>query len=642
MNTKYSAVDIEVLEGLDPVRKRPGMYIGGTEGAEGLHHLVKEILDNSIDEAMNGHAKSITVVLHKDHKSVSVEDDGRGIPVDTHPKFKKSALELILTTLHAGGKFSDRNYVSAGGLHGVGASVVNALSSELKATVWREGQAYEQSFSQGKPTGALKKKGQSTKRGTLIFFRPDEEIFRNPVFSSALIEEIVLEKAFLNKGLAIEYRDELTNSSKKFLYKDGIHGYFKEIVVAQKIKPVAEELFYFTKTDENGVKVELSFCWTDSISTRVLSYVNGIRTGSGGTHEDGMKSGLGKAIRNYLGVHDITPKGLKVGVEDIREGLMAYLSVVIPGSVAQLQFQGQTKDKLNNPEAAVPVEALVKGFENNLNERPSVANAIMERIFLAAKARAAARSASESVSRKVGIAQRLNLPGKLADCSSKKPRDCELFIVEGDSAGGSAKQGRDRNIQAVMPLRGKILNSISSTEAKVKENTELTDLVSVLGCGMGKNINLDKLRYGKVVILTDADADGMHIATLLMAFFYCFLKPLVESGNLYIGMSPLYRIRKTGAKGEDIWVYSDEEKEKALKQINTKSEIHITRFKGLGEMNPKTLWETTLNPKTRKLLRVTIDDDNKSRSMFDDLLGKDSAPRYKLIQQNAHRLEIDL
>jgi DNA gyrase/topoisomerase IV subunit B len=638
--TTYSASDIEVLEGLDPVRKRPGMYIGGTDGPQGLHHLVKEILDNSVDEAMNGHADTITIWLHKDGESVTIEDNGRGIPVDIHPKFKKPALEIILTTLHAGGKFSDHNYVTAGGLHGVGASVVNALSSKLEATVFRDGFEWKQSFTRGKTDAVIKKGGATRKKGTRIFFKPDTEIFRSIEFSKDRLEKIVEEKAFLYKGLKLIFKNEQDDYEKTFLYPEGVKSFLKSMLELQNTPPIGGECFDLDRA--NGIKIEVAFCWTESTQERTFSYVNGIHTKGGGTHEDGFKSGLSKAIRNYISVHNLMPKGMKLTGEDIREGLLAVISVSVPGAVSQLQFQGQTKDRLNNPEIESPVDALVKTFENVLNSKPSVANALVERITLAAKARAAARSASQNVSRKVGISHRLNLPGKLADCSSTKPDNSEVFIVEGDSAGGSAKQGRDRAIQAVLPLRGKILNSVATTQAKLNDNKELLDLVSALGCGMGKDIRLDKLRYSKVIILTDADADGMHISALLMAFFFKFLRPLVDKGHLYIGISPLYRIKfGSGSKEDVLWVYSDEEKEKALKERG-RSKFHITRFKGLGEMNPDTLWETTLNPRTRKLLQVQIEEAAEAEAMLESLMGKDSSDRYRLIQENAHRLEIDV
>lgn len=639
--SQYSAADIEVLEGLEPVRRRPGMYIGGTEGPAGLHHLAKEILDNSIDEAMNGHADSITLILHEDGQSITVEDNGRGIPVDIHPKFKKSALELILTTLHSGGKFSDHNYVSAGGLHGVGASVVNALSESLVATVSRDGYVWEQSFSRGKPTSKLTRGEKTKAHGTRIFFIPDPEIFRSVKFSPERLERLLEEKAFLNKGLKLTFVDEGEDTKKTYCFEDGLKSYLMALLTKQSLKPVAEESFYLERA--NGIKIEVAFCWTESTQEKMLSYVNGIHTAQGGSHEDGFKAGLSKSLRNYISVHDLAPKGLKLGGEDFREGLFAVLSVNVPGAVAQLQFQGQTKDRLNNPEVESPVDALLRSFENTLNSKPNVAAQIVERVVLAAKARAAARSAAEGISRKVGVSHRLNLPGKLADCSSNRQDKCELFIVEGDSAGGSAKQGRDRETQAVLPLRGKILNAISAGEDKLKDNKELLDLVSALGCGIGDSVKLNKLRYGKVIILTDADADGMHISSLLMAFFFKFMRPLIDSGHLYIGLSPLYRIRVgSGAKEEDHWVYSDAEKDKLLKSLGSKTKIHITRFKGLGEMNPSTLWETTLNPRTRNILRIRVDDAEEAARMFESLLGKDSADRYRLIQENAHRLELDL
>lgn len=637
----YKAENIEVLEGLEPVRKRPGMYIGGTEGPSGLHHLIKEILDNSIDEAMNGHADLVTVILHKDGETITVKDNGRGIPIDIHPKFKKPALELIMTTLHAGGKFSDQNYASAGGLHGVGASVVNALSKLLTVTVERDGYSWTQSYKQGKTASKLEKGGKTNKTGTSVTFTPDPEIFRKTHFNSALIEKIIKEKAFLNKGLKLQYNDEVNNHKKDFCYEDGVQSFVRQLLEEEKLEPVSGELFYLERAQ--GIKVEAAFCWTESTNEKCYSYVNGIHTQEGGSHEDGFKNGLGKSIRNYIQVHNLLPKGLKLTGEDLREGLFVVLSVNVPGAVSQLQFQGQTKDKLNNPEVTAPVEALIKGFENTLNTNPKVASAICERIFLSAKARAAARSASQSVSRKIGISHRLNLPGKLADCSSNQSSKSEIFIVEGDSAGGSAKQARDRKFQAILPLRGKIVNTIATSTSKLSENKELLDLVSAIGCGYGDSLRLEKLRYDKVVILTDADADGMHIATLLMAFFYKFMRPLISKGHLYIGLSPLYRLKiGQGAKQETIWAYSDEEKEQLLKNKGNKSNIHITRFKGLGEMNPQALWETTLNPKTRNLLRITVEDEEAVRGMFESLLGKDSGERYRLIQENAERLVLDV
>ena len=507
--------------------------------------------------------------------------------------------------------------------------------------MYRDGFEWKQSFSRGKTEGPIKKLGASRKKGTRIFFKADPEIFKTVEFSEKRIEKIIEEKSFLYKGLKIVFKNQKDDTEKTFFYPDGIKSYLKAMLEGDNTPPVGGECFDLDRA--NGIKIEVAFCWTEATQERVFSYVNGIHTKGGGTHEEGFKSGLSKALRNYISVHNLLPKGVKITGDDIREGLVAVLSVSVPGAVSQLQFQGQTKDRLNNPEIEAPVDALVKSFENVLNSKPSVANALVERITLAAKARAAARSASASVSRKVGVSHRLNLPGKLADCSSTKPDHSELFIVEGDSAGGSAKQGRDRAIQAVLPLRGKILNSVATTHQKISENKELIDLVSALGCGLGKDIRLDKLRYSKVIILTDADADGMHISALLMAFFFRFLRPLVQAGHLYIGISPLYRLKfGSGSKEEDVWVYSDEEKEKVLKERGNRSKLHITRFKGLGEMNPDTLWETTLNPRTRKLLQITIDEVSEVESMLESLMGKDSSDRYRLIQENAHRLEVDV
>ncbi len=589
---------------------------------------------------MNGHATRIILTLHDDAQSITVEDDGRGIPVDTHPKFKKSALELILSTLHAGGKFSDQNYRSAGGLHGVGASVVNALSEELLATVKRDGFEWRQEFSRGKSQGSIKK-GKATKQtGTKIFFRPDREIFSNTFFNSERLELLVKEKAFLNKGLKLILINERENKTTEFQFDDGLQSYLQELLKRDGTEALGGACCYLEKSD--GIKVEAAFCWVDGGTSRFYSYVNGIYTSLGGAHEDGFRSGLGKALRNYISVHNLLPKGFKIIAEDLREGLIGLLSVNVPGSIAQLQFQGQTKEKLNNTEVSQPVESLLRTFEDYLNSRPTIANAIVERILDAARARMAAKSAVEAVSRKSSLTKRLNLPGKLADCSSNKSDNSELFIVEGESAGGSAKQGRNREYQAIFPLKGKVLNAISAGTLKLAENQELSDLVSALGCGSGAQIDLKRLRYDKVIILADADSDGMHISSLLLAFFYKQMRPLIEAGHLYLGLPPLFKIKfGTGAKEEVHWAYNDRERDSVV-AAEKKRKIQVTRFKGLGEMNPKTLWDTTLNPRSRNLLKIQIVSDKDAEQMFSLLFGKDVAPRFKLIQENAHRLELDL
>ncbi len=499
----------------------------------------------------------------------------------------------------------------------------------------------QQLFARGEARGALKKGAKSDRHGTRVFFRPDPEIFKTVKFSPELLEETIQEKAFLNKGLRLTFVNEAENSTKIFQFQHGLQSYLKLLLEKYGMQAVAGETFYLER--ENGVQVEAAFCWTESTKEKLNSYVNGIPTHDGGSHEEGFRSGLAKALRNYMNVHDLIPKGVKIGSDDIREGLLAVLSVNVPGAVSQLQFQGQTKDRLNNPEISPPVESLLRSFENVLNSNPSMAALLVERMVLAAKARAAARSASQNISRKVGVSRRLNLPGKLSDCSTSQRDRSEIFIVEGDSAGGSAKQGRDRKTQAIFPLRGKVLNAVAAASSKLNENKELLDLVSALGCGLGDGLSLDKLRYSRVIILTDADSDGMHIATLLMAFFFRYMKPLVQAGHLYMGRPPLYRIKLgSGANEELLWVYSDEEKDRALKGEGKNRKVQVTRFKGLGEMNPATLWDTTLNPKTRNLLRIQVDDEFETNAALESLLGRNSADRYRLIQENAHRLEPDL
>jgi len=630
----YTAKDITVLEGLEPVRKRPGMYIGGV-GSSGLHHLVWEILDNSIDEAMNGYASNIGVTLHKDGASITIVDDGRGIPVDKHPKTKKSALEVIFTTLHAGGKFEQGNYKTAGGLHGVGASVVNALSKELIATVRRDGAEWEARFKQGQPVGGVKRNGAARGSGTTVFFRPDATIFPKVEFEADTIKQRLEVSSYLHKGVKIVFEDETKGEKQVFQHSEGLADYLKTILRERSATPVHETPFTLAKdSDESGLRLDLALQWTQSTDEHVRSYVNGIPTGSGGTHENGFRAGLGKAVRNFIETHNLSPKGVTLTAEDIREGLVAVLSIF----VSEPQFQGQTKDRLNNPEVLSAVDSQVRpALEHWLNTNISVAESIVARVILSARAREASRAAQQEVARKTATSGRLTLPGKLSDCTSPGRDDSELFIVEGDSAGGSAKQGRDRTRQAILPLRGKVLNTESASLAKVLENKELSDLVTALGCGLGKNFDSAKLRYGRVIILSDADSDGHHIATLLLTFMYRHMPGLIATGRVFLAQPPLYRIDI----GKDTyWALDDAHRDRLLKlHGNGRAHAEITRFKGLGEMMPKVLWETTMNPRTRRMLRVEIVDQIMTDRVINELMGKDPSARFRFIMERAETAE---
>ena len=623
----YTAKDIEVLEGLEPVRKRPAMYIGGTDKS-GYHHLLWEIVDNSVDEAINGHATQIEVALDADLRGATVIDNGRGFPIDIHPKFKRPALELILGTLHAGGKFENKNYSVSGGLHGVGSSVVNALSEDMTVIVRREGFEYTQPYARGLPQAKLKKLGATRKRGTELHFRPDPQIFGKTLkFDPEVVRERLESKSYLHRGLKVVFRDLSSNTTLTFEHPNGIVDYLSKMVVEKHMRPVHTVPFSLER--ESDPRMELAIMWTESTDEWLRSYANGIPTGQGGTHENGLRAAIVKAIRSTMVTKKIEPKGVTISAEDIREGVAAMLSVY----VAEPQFQGQTKDRLNNTEVAGQVEGAVKNaIEQWLLHNPSSADAIIARIILAARARAASRAATAQVTRKTAVSHRLNLPGKLSDCASTDPGDSELFLVEGDSAGGNAKQGRDRKTQAILPLRGKVLNAERAGSAAITGNKELQDIVSALGCGLGKDFDVSKLRYGKIVLLMDADSDGHHISTLLLTFFYRMLPGLIRHGHVYLALPPLYRI---DAGKETFWALDEAEKELVLKQLPKNVKPDISRFKGLGEMSSDELKMTTLDPSKRRLMRVIIDEEVGTDQIINDLMGKDASARFRFIMERA-------
>jgi DNA gyrase subunit B len=659
VSNEYGAGQIQVLEGLDPVRKRPGMYIGST-GPAGLHHLIWEVMDNSFDEAMAGHGKQITLRLLPDNL-VSVEDEGRGIPVDPHPQFKVSALELVLTKLHAGGKFGGGGYKVSGGLHGVGVSVVNALSTYLKAEVKRDGKLWMQEYSCGKPKAKVTSVGTAKGTGTTITFRPDESIFETTNFDFKTIIDHLRQQAYLTKGIKLvlaDERDPQASSVYAFYFEGGVASYVRHINHGKEEKH--KNIFYVHKLDAaTDVEVETAVQYTGEYHESVHCFANNITNQEGGMHLSGFRAALTRELNNYARNKGlIKEKDDNLSGDDVREGLTAVISV----KIKEPQFEGQTKAKLGNPEARTAVESVFgEAFRIFLEEHPADAEAIIGKCLLAAQARAAARAARDTVLRK-GALEGLTLPGKLADCSSKDPSMSEIFIVEGDSAGGSAKQGRNRETQAILPLRGKILNVERARLDKMLGNNEIKSLVIALGTNIGEGFDMANLRYNKVVIMTDADVDGAHIRTLLLTLFYRYFPDLIHSGHIYIAQPPLYRVNI----GKHFrWVYSDEEKESAIHQligeigIGKKVEqveevaqmeegesqteqtevsgvkVNIQRYKGLGEMNPDQLWETTMDPATRVMKKVTIEDAEKAEEVFDVLMGADVAPRKRFIQTHA-------
>ena len=633
MSQDYTASDITILEGLEPVRKRPGMYIGGV-GPAGLHHLVWEVLDNAVDEAINGHANGIYVQLDAGGKSISVEDNGRGIPIEPlniQDRLGRSTLEVIFTELHAGGKFEQGAYRTAGGLHGVGASVVNALSESLCVRVKRDGNLYEQRFERGRALGKIDVVGEARGTGTFVHFVPDADIFESVDFDADLIRQRLEVKTYLHQGLRIVFRDDSSGQrrSDEFRHEGGISEYLSDLLNARNRRAILSEVIEAEKDDDDG-RLNVALTWTESTDTLIHSFVNGIPTQDGGTHEAGLRDAVNKAVREYIDVHDLCPRGVNIGSDDIREGLTAVINLFI----REPQFQGQTKISLTIPKLVILfLGPCVQRWSNGYTNQTQ-AQTIVTRVIQAAKARQASRSAAAAVRRKTPVSHRLNLPGKLADCSSTDPTESELFLVEGDSAGGSAKQGRDRQTQAILPLRGKVLNAEQAPEKKVRANQELCDIVKALGCGMGQEIDLNRLRYGKVVLLMDADSDGHHIATLLLTFFYRYLRPLIDAGVVFIAQPPLYRV---DVGKQTYWAADDAQKNQLVEKFSSKGKVEIQRFKGLGEMMPATLYKTTLDPLHRRLLQVKIDDEERlmTETVITELMGKDPQARFHFVVNSA-------
>ncbi len=631
-NHEYGAEQIQVLEGLEAVRKRPGMYIGSTS-VRGLHHCVYEIVDNGVDEALAGYCTEINVVIEPGN-IIAVQDNGRGIPVEIHPKTHISTAETVYTVLHAGGKFGgDSGYKVSGGLHGVGASVVNALSTWTEVTIERDGGLYKMSFEKGKTVKPLEKIGESKKTGTLVRFLADDTIFESLNYEYEVLEKRLREIAFLTKGLKItleDQRDAENIKKAEFCYEGGLIS-FVEFLNKNKEK-IHPNPIYIEKAGE--VPVEIAIQYTTAYSENIYTFVNNINTVEGGTHLEGFKRSLTKVFNDYARSHNILKeKDTNLQGEDIREGITAVVSV----KVKEPQFEGQTKTKLGNSEVTGVVQSMVNdALATFLEENPNVAKAVLEKCISASRAREAARKARELVRKKNSI-ESSTLPGKLADCSSKNPEECEVYIVEGDSAGGSAKQGRDRKFQAILPLWGKMLNVEKARADKIYGNDKLNPVIIAVGAGIGPDFDITKIRYGKVIIMADADVDGAHIRTLLLTFFFRYMRPLIENGNVYLAQPPLYKLSKKGM--EDIYCYTDEDLDKAYKELEEKGisrdQLGLQRYKGLGEMNPEQLWETTMNPETRILVKVTMDDAIQADETFTLLMGDEVEPRREFIQQNA-------
>ena len=643
VSTVYSAQNIQVLEGLEAVRKRPAMYIGDVN-ERGLHHLVYEVVDNSIDEALAGYCKEIHVIINEDN-SITVKDDGRGIPVDFHEKEKKSALEVVLTVLHAGGKFDKGSYKVSGGLHGVGVSCVNALSAYLKVEVHRGGKVYMQEYSRGKPYTDVKIIGETDKTGTIITFKPDDTIFKVLEFRYDILATRLRELAFLNAGITLTITDKRvvkengSYRSERFYSENGLKEFVQYIDRTKE--PLITEPIHIV-TEKQGVPIEIAMTYNTSFNENVFTYVNNINTIEGGTHLTGFRRGLSRTLKKYAEDSKMLEKAkVEISGEDFREGLTAVLSV----KVAEPQFEGQTKTKLGNSEVIGAVDqAISEALGYYLEENPKEAKIIVEKVVLAATARHAARKAREMIQRKSPLSGG-GLPGKLADCSEKDPEKCEIFLVEGDSAGGTAKQGRDRNFQAILPLRGKILNVEKAMPHKVLESEEIRNIYTALGVTIGteedpKELNLEKLRYHKIIIMTDADVDGSHIATLILTFFFRHMRPLIERGYVYIATPPLYLCKK-GKIEEYCW---DERQRQAFIDKyadGNENAIHSQRYKGLGEMNAEQLWETTMNPQRRTLRQVTIENAADADMVFSMLMGEDVGPRREFIEENATYANID-